>query len=558
MKDVIDELSLKIDIDVEKGIDKTISSLARAITKLNSAVSNVSGLQKYVNSLSKMTAKSAKATANTSVAKVTGATKQPKYQDVPDGAVETTQQLNDVQKSSEQASKSIGKLGGNLAKTSKWFKQVNKETKQNTKETEKNAKSNEKSSNTFNKLVRSIGRIAFYRAIRTAVKEVTDAFREGFANFVQYDEETNKSMSNVMNSVNQLKNTLGVGLGSVLQMLEPVIVSISNSLVNMADGINMALAKMQGKSTYQKAIKQNEDYAKSLNKVNASLFTFDKFESLSQDDSASPSSMFEEVEVPDELPESAKIWTEIFEIVNEIVDVIKSLSRALSPVFEVSMDMLRQILPIVTDIIGYVGDFIQMLDDIGLLEPLLWGIVAALAVVAIKQAIVAATNPFTLILIAIAAVTAGIVALIQNWDKVVEGFKNGIEKIKGWFDELKEKWNESFVGKAVNKVKGGIQWIGEKINLFADGASNIPKGTQFIAGEAGAEVVSTSARGTGVTNIEQFTNAMYNALSLYGVARSTDVQFGGDVYVDRTKVGQLVEGAVYNEGVRVGHFAKRR
>jgi hypothetical protein len=82
----------------------------------------------------------------------------------------------------------------------------------------------------------------------------------------------------------------------------------------------------------------------------------------------------------------------------------------------------------------------------------------------------------------------------------------------------------------------------------------VEKGTRFIAGEAGAEVVHTSARGTGVTNIEQFSQAMLQALATYGVARGSDVSFKGDVYIDKVKAGQVVEPHVWHEGVRVGHF----
>ena len=45
-------------------------------------------------------------------------------------------------------------------------------------------------------------------------------------------------------------------------------------------------------------------------------------------------------------------------------------------------------------------------------------------------------NPLGLIVIAIAAVVAGIVLLVQNWDTVVAAFKSGIDSIKQWFNDL--------------------------------------------------------------------------------------------------------------------------
>jgi hypothetical protein len=49
---------------------------------------------------------------------------------------------------------------------------------------------------------------------------------------------------------------------------------------------------------------------------------------------------------------------------------------------------------------------------------------------------------------------------------------------------------------------------------------------------------------------------MLNALTVYGVARGSDVNFSGDVVMNSTKVGEMVESSVYREGVRVGHFRR--
>jgi len=75
---------------------------------------------------------------------------------------------------------------------------------------------------------------------------------------------------------------------------------------------------------------------------------------------------------------------------------------------------------------------------------LIWkGLMIAIAIVtkgwAIAQGIlnaVMAVNPITLIIIAIAALVAGIVLLIQNWDTVVAAIKTGAESIWNWFSGL--------------------------------------------------------------------------------------------------------------------------
>jgi hypothetical protein len=127
---------------------------------------------------------------------------------------------------------------------------------------------------------------------------------------------------------------------------------------------------------------------------------------------------------------------------------------------------------------------------------------------------------------------------------------------EGFFDKLKNmNFNDWFKNYQQNVLQFLTMGLYKAPKAFANGGM-VEKGTSFIAGEAGAEVVHTSARGTGVTNIEQFSQAMLQALATYGVARGSDVSFKGDVYIDRTKAGQLLEGSVYGEGVRVGHFKR--
>lgn len=55
-------------------------------------------------------------------------------------------------------------------------------------------------------------------------------------------------------------------------------------------------------------------------------------------------------------------------------------------------------------------------------------------------------NPISIIIIAISALVAGIIVLVQNWDTVVAAFKSGTEFIWGWFSGLLD--NPFFVGLA--------------------------------------------------------------------------------------------------------------
>ena len=110
-----------------------------------------------------------------------------------------------------------------------------------------------KSSSSFQKLIGRIRNISIYRMIRTGIKWVTSGFQEGIQNFVQYSDSANQTLSNINSSLKQIKNTMGLALASVLQSLEPIITRMSDALVNLINSFNLAMAKMQGKDTYQKA-----------------------------------------------------------------------------------------------------------------------------------------------------------------------------------------------------------------------------------------------------------------------------------------------------------------
>lgn len=540
MKDVIDELSLNIDINVEKGIDKTISSLARAITKLNTAVANVGDLQRYANALGKITARPVKITANTAVAQATGATIQPEYQDVPDTKKDTTQQLQSVQKSSEKASKSIKELGGNILQTSKWFKSANKETKQNTKENEKNEKSADKSSKTFKKLVRSIGRIALYRAIRSSLSAIVKSITSGIDNLRKTDGVLDNSLKQLSQSQVAFNNSLASLISPLIKTIQPFITKVTDSLAHIVNRITEAKAVLSGADTYTKILTSDtKEWNEQLEKTQGYLLSFDKFEALDKSmDNGYTGTI--ETDVTMNLKEANKVIEDLEKIKDLAITIgatigaigffklLSDLPKAISGLKNFSKNLDSGI----TSAAGLLGFITGIFETIqGIKSIMDWNE---------ETSSLQKVADVARVIFGIVAAIAGVVAMLKA-GTIAGRIAAALSAVA-----------------TVGAIVSGVMSEQEKLKYYADGASDIPKGTKFIAGEAGAEVVTTSSRGTGVTNIEQFTNAMYNALSMYGVARSTDVQFGGDVYVDRTKVGQLVESSVYNEGVRVGHFSKRK
>ena len=96
----------------------------------------------------------------------------------------------------------------------------------------------------------------FYRMI--------SSIKEGFKNLAQYSDEYNRSMSNLMNSSNQLKNNLAAAFEPIATRILQQLTKFIDYLNSAAEAFSRFMAVLSGKSTYTRAVRKNDDYAKSL------------------------------------------------------------------------------------------------------------------------------------------------------------------------------------------------------------------------------------------------------------------------------------------------------
>lgn len=110
------------------------------------------------------------------------------------------------------------------------------------------------------------------------------------------------------------------------------------------------------------------------------------------------------------------------------------------------------------------------------------------------------------------------------------------------------------VGVGIASIKGLIS-----ANTPAYATGGFPEDGMFYANSG--ELVGGFSNGrTAVANNEQIITGIKQGVYEAVIAANSQSRGGGmrgDVYIDRTKVGQIVESSVYGEGVRVGHFQKR-
>lgn len=123
-----------------------------------------------------------------------------------------------------------------------------------------------RSSGFISNLVHSFGRIALYRAIRSAIKLVTDGFREGVENVRKYSEAIGGSFAQDMNnaaaSLSTLKNSAGAALAPALQMIIPILNGIASAAITAFNALNQLLSLLRGGGSWTRATASMNGYTK--------------------------------------------------------------------------------------------------------------------------------------------------------------------------------------------------------------------------------------------------------------------------------------------------------
>ena len=129
-----------------------------------------------------------------------------------------------------------------------------------------------KFSKAMDKLRSSVGRIAFYRAIRSGLRAVTQAFQVGIQNLYQYSAALNSldaahakdTMDQFATTALYVKNSLGAALMPVLLTLLPIVNAIANAFVYAANAINQFIQALRGSATFTKAKRYITEFGDAL------------------------------------------------------------------------------------------------------------------------------------------------------------------------------------------------------------------------------------------------------------------------------------------------------
>lgn len=164
------------------------------------------------------------------------------------------------------------------------------------KSVEKVGKAAEKATKPMNNFLSSLKRIAFYRVIRGIIKSITQAFTEGLEKAYLFsaaasdvmDRRFATAMDSMKSSANAMKVQLGSAFIALLTALQPIIETLINLVIKLADAISQFFAAFTGK-TYVKASKVAAQFADTMGRGGAAakewknqLLGFDEINRLNE------------------------------------------------------------------------------------------------------------------------------------------------------------------------------------------------------------------------------------------------------------------------------------
>lgn len=167
----------------------------------------------------------------------------------------------------------------------------------------------EKQAGNFAKKFKMITKLFSIMLLRSAFTKLFSGITEGFNNLVVYSKkmgsEFHKNVNLLYNDIRQLGNSLATVFEPILNVVAPILDYLIQKLIAATTAISQFFAALTGKNFYTKAIKLNDDYAASLDKVsNAAkglLGGLDELNNLNSNsgsgNTTNPGDMFETEEV---------------------------------------------------------------------------------------------------------------------------------------------------------------------------------------------------------------------------------------------------------------------
>lgn len=386
---------------------------------------------------------------------------------------------------------------------------------------EQAGKGAEKAAGGLGKFASSIVRIAKYRLIRTALKELVAGFKEGLQNAYQFSKgiggELAASMDALSVKTQTMKNQLGAAFGELLISITPILLRFIEIVRAAANAIAQFFAALGGRGTYLKAVDATADMNKNLGgagkaakELRRQLMGFDEINRLDAPsdpsgggggaDASAWNNMFEESPIPEWMQNLGARLKELLPTLTTIAAIIGGISfaRHIGEVLgwgEAFAGVTKKLLGIAIAIAGAVllwdgfsdalnngvdwGNLAEMLAGATLLVVglgtafgstgamiglLIGGI--ALCVVGIREWIQtgeASIPVLTAISVGVLAIGGAIALMTGSWiPMIIAAVGAAVVWIVGKWDTIKQKWSEmwnNILNSLIDYVNAILDWI---------------------------------------------------------------------------------------------------
>lgn len=208
------------------------------------------------------------------------------------------------------------------------------------------------------KFVKMIGRMALYRAVRSAIRAVAQAVRDGVKNLAEWDRATGQmNTSNAISTLSayngqllQMKNAVGAAAMPLLQLLLPAFNAITNAVITAANAIQMFFRALGGYGTYMKANTDAVyDYAQSLSsagggasKLKNTLLGFDELNVMNDPSSGGGGGggsnwggiAAEDLFSEENISSALSVFTDLANAITNVWDALSPLRSALAKIYQ--------------------------------------------------------------------------------------------------------------------------------------------------------------------------------------------------------------------------------
>jgi len=310
------------------------------------------------------------------------------------------------------------------------------------------------------------------RSLYALINKLRSALVEGFKNLAQFNNgvnPTNTALSNLKSALTQLKNSLAVAFAPILTVVEPILTRLISLLSNAMNYVGQFFAALTGASTFTKAIKVQENYAKSLNgtasaakKAKGQLYAFDELNVKSSADTSSSGGAG--TVSPNQMFETAPIESNIAGLAERVQAIIAPIRESLQTWFsnvnfQPLIDSFEQLKTAAQPLVDNIGSGLLWVFQ-NVLEPL--------GSFVIEDAL---PSFFNLLATAIDAVNTTLEVLQPSFQYLWDNILTPIAQFLG----------ETFIA-VIDILKEQITNFKDMINEHSDQINNILQAVMFVIG----------------------------------------------------------------------------